>query len=366
MAIEQIPSPRLQVAFRVDASLRMGGGHVMRCLTLAECLIGAGAEVTFVAAAITDPLRALVRSADIRLVEIGSSSGDISGDHDWDRTCLPLSVQRADAERTIAQLAGVRCDWLIVDHYGLDIHWEAAMRPRVGRVAVIDDLANRSHDCELLLDQTYGRGEADYRPLTRADTELLVGAHYALLRPEFAAGRSVALARHLAPRSVERILISLGMTDVGALTEVAARAALAVTDAEIDIVLGSVAPTLAAIRTLADERSRVTLHVDTAQICDLMVSADLAIGAAGTTSWERCCLGLPAITFAIASNQRLIAAMLAEAGAVHLIDAPDAGAIERAIRALSADNAGRRRLAEISAAVCDGKGAARVASRILA
>jgi UDP-2,4-diacetamido-2,4,6-trideoxy-beta-L-altropyranose hydrolase len=355
----------MQAAFRVDASSQMGGGHVMRCLTLAVELIAAGASVDFIVAAITDPLRALVRRAGVRLMEIDPPAGIANTDGEWDRASWPEPVQHEDAVRTAAQLAGSRCDWLVVDHYQLDRRWEAAMRPHAGRVAVIDDLANRPHACELLLDQTYGREVADYLPHTGADAELLIGARYALLRPEFARARPTALARHLAPGQVGRVLVSLGMTDVGALTEVAARAVLATTEAHIDIALGSAAPTLSALRAFAATQPRVTLHVDSDQVCALMVEADLAIGAAGTTSWERCCLGLPSLTFVTAGNQRVIAAKLAAAGAIRLLDALDVEAMGEAIAELSADTAGRVRLAQASAEICDGEGATRVASRML-
>lgn len=364
MAVEQPPNPQMQVAFRVDASPRIGGGHVMRCLTLAGRLMENGAAVTFIAAAIADPLRGLLRDAGIRLSEIAPPHG-LARDDDWDRASWPEQIQHADAARTAAQLAEARCDWLVVDHYGLDRRWETAMRPHLQRLAVIDDLANRAHNCELLLDQTYGRDEADYRPLTGPDAELLIGARYALLRPEFAHARAAALARHLAPGPVRRIFISLGMTDVGALSEIAARAVLAATDADIDIVLGSAAPTLAAIRAFAAANPRVTLHVDTDQVCALMAAADLAIGAAGSTSWERCCLGLPAVTFVLAANQRVIAARLAESGAIRLLDAPNVDMVGEVIAELSADAEARVRMARACVEICDGEGAARVASRLL-
>lgn len=353
----------LRIAFRVDASPRIGGGHVMRCLSLAGRLADAGADLTFIAGSITDPLRRLVRDAGIRLAEIAPAQDPARSATDWDRASWDEGLQRDDAARTAAML-GDGCDWLIVDHYGLDACWEREVRGRTKRIAVIDDLANRPHACELLIDQTYGRDPIDYRALA-GGSALLIGARYALLRPEFAQARPRALVRHVAEKPVERLLISLGMTDAGGLTEVAARAALLRTDAAIDIVLGSAAPTLAAVRRLAEAEPRVTLHIDSTEVCGLMVGADFAVGAAGTTSWERCCLGLPALTVVIAANQRLIADQLAAAGAIRLLDTHDAGAIGDAIVGLSADAAERARLARVSAQICDGEGAARVASRML-
>ncbi len=351
-----------RIAFRVDASPRIGGGHVMRCLSLAGRLAEAGAETVFVAASITDPLRRLIRDAGIGLFEIAPSGS--SGTGDWDRASWSEAAQRDDARRTAAVLE-TGCDWLVADHYGLDGLWEAEMHCCAKRIAVIDDLANRPHACHLLVDQTYGRDPADYRALTGDAADLLIGARYALLRPEFPRARPSALERHFEERPVERILISLGMTDAGGLTQAAARAALLRTGAAIDIVLGSAAPTVAAVQRLAENEPRVSLHIDSTQVCDLMAAADLAVGAAGTTSWERCCLGLPALTFAIAANQQLIAGKLAEAGAIRLIEAQDTDAIGDAIAELNADAAERVRLARVSAQICDGEGVARVASRML-
>lgn len=359
------PDRPLRVAFRVDASPRIGGGHVMRCLTLAQELARHGARITFISAAMIPSMRVLVEAAGFDLVTIDLADTG-SDEADWDKASWSEEAQRADAEACAGVLGGGGFSWLVVDHYGLDAAWERAAGAHAGAVAVIDDLANRPHDCALLLDQTFGRDPADYRPLTGAATELLIGAHYALLRPDFAAARPAALDRHLSPGPVRRLLISLGTSDVGGLTEIATRAALAATDARIDVVLGSAAPTLERIRALAEAEPRLTLHVDTEAMCALMTSADLAIGAAGSTSWERCCLGLPAITVAVADNQRLIAAKLAEAGAIMILDPPTESGFAEALKQLAGDEAARLRLARASADVCDGEGAGRVAGAMLA
>lgn len=356
----------LRVAFRVDASPRIGGGHVMRCLTLADELARQGAEISVISAAITPAMRALVETARFRLAMIERAEDAAGEDSDWDRASWSEAAQQRDAAACAELLGDGGADWLVVDHYGLDAVWERAAGAHAGAVAVIDDLANRPHACALLLDQTFGRDPADYRPLTGNETQLLIGAHHALLRRDFAAARPAALARHLTPGPVRRLLISLGTTDVGGHSEAAARGALAATDGAIDLVLGSAAPTLDRVRGLAAAEPRLTLHVDTSDMCVLMAAADLAIGAAGTTSWERCCLGLPTVTVAVAANQRLIAEKLAEVGAIVMLDDPAESGFAAALARLVGDDGERLRLARASADICDGEGAPRVADAMLA
>lgn len=337
----------------------------MRCLTLAGRLAAAGTEVSLVAAEMIEPLRRLAAAAGVRLIELPSARPPERAREGWDKASWDEAAQDDDAARAAEALAGDHIDWIVVDHYGLDHVWETRMRDLAGRIAVIDDLATRRHDCDLLLDQTHRRDPADYEALVGSGTTLLIGARYALLRPEFEEARTAALARRQAPGPVDRLLISLGLTDVGGLTLPAARAALARTGAEIDVVLGGSAPTLEAVRRLADAEPRIALHVDTPHISELMTVADLAIGSAGTTSWERCCLGLPTLAFAVAGNQRLIAARLAEDGAVRLAEPEDEGTIGDALVALAEDEAARVRMAGAAAAICDGRGASRVAARLL-
>lgn len=347
-----------RITIRVDASPRMGGGHVMRCLALADMLAARGGRVTFVAAAMLPGLADRIRAGGHGFAPIAPAAQGAE-DADWDSRVLPADAQRHDARATLA--AAGAADLTIVDHYRLDAEWERAVRP--GRLLVIDDLANRPHDCDILLDQTFGVPAQRYAGLTNAGCTLLTGSAYALLRPEFAAARPAALRRRRDAGTVGRILISLGSTDIGGITETMVSALLeAGIDSALDVVLPATAPSLAPLRARAKADPRISLHIDSDAMADLMSRADLAIGAAGTTSWERCCLGLPTITLVLADNQREVARQLAAADAAIAVATPQEAAA-RAV-ALARDPAPLGRMAAACAAIVDGAGTRRVADRL--
>lgn len=351
----------MKVAFRVDASARIGGGHVMRCLTLADELKTRGAETHFVAAAMPPALAARISAAGHALHMIGGAESlERSGD-DWDRSALSPADQTADAARTCAVL-GTGSDWIVVDHYLLGADWHRTARPATRRLMAIDDLANRRLDCDLLLDQTLGRTAADYASLVPEGTTRLLGASFALLRPEFTRERPAALARRRAGGPVRRILLSLGTTDIEGVTGAALEAILPVTaEQAIDVVLGSDAESLAKVRAIAAANPNVTVHVDAHNMAELMRDADLAIGAAGTTSWERCCLGLPTVTLTLAANQTTVAAALKAAGAGV---SADRATLAEVLGETIDDETGRAKMSAAAFAIVDGLGVGRVVEKL--
>ena len=355
-----------EVAIRADASARIGGGHVMRCLTLADELRRRGGNVVFVSASLPHELAERIRGHGHAHVAIDRSVND--EDSQWDRSSWPDDVQQRDARAFVAATAARRPRWIVVDHYRLDARWEAAAASAAPRILAIDDLANRPHLCDLLLDTTIGRSAVDYRPLVSSTCDVLAGAEFALLRPEFATARPLSLSRR-AREQPARIIISLGMTDVDGLTAAALAAAMdAGAVREIDVVFGtSDAPSLPRVRAAMERRHGVDVHVnvDGARMADLMSRADLAIGAAGTTSWERCCLGLPTISLVLAGNQRLIADRLDEAGAAVVAAGGDGSALSRQIEQLLGDRRRLLAMSEAAAAITDGEGAPRLATRLL-
>ena len=354
----------MRVLVRVDGSPRMGGGHALRCLTLANALARRGAQVQFVCAQMIPAAAERILRAGHRLRMIAPPASATADRDDWDLALHADADQRLDAERTRAVADG-EPDWIVIDHYGLDRRWQAAARGGA-RIAVIDDLANRPHDCDLLLDQNFGRNEADYRALVPDSCRILAGPRFALLRPEFAEARAAALERRNRDGPARRLLVSLGSTDVGGITGrvlreiVAANLALA-----IDVVLGSAAPSFDKVCDLAATHPNVTVHSDPDSLAELMVAADLAIGAAGTTSWERCCLGLPTLCLALAANQRRAAEELERAGVHRLVRADEPDALRAALRELAEDETARRELAAKSTEVCDGLGADRTLGHFL-
>ena len=299
----------MNVVFRADASLSIGAGHLSRCLTLAESLKRRGADVTFVCAAGSCAFVPRVSEIADAVVELPHSAAEVdrSTNDAW-LTVAPTN----DAEMTITALAGMAVDWLVVDHYGIDATWESLLRPLVGKVMVIDDLANRNHDCDLLLDQNLRpEGAASYSGLVPPGALVMQGPEFALLRDEFTVGRQ----RH-DRTDLSRILVSFGGVD-GANGTALALGALDALDSKgsfVDVVIGARHPDRDGIVEHCRNLGYLC-HVQTSEIANLMDAADLAIGAGGASSWERCIVGLPTVIVVTAENQALIATELAERGA---------------------------------------------------
>lgn len=329
----------------------------MRCLTLANALSEAGAAVTFVAAQMPDVLAARIADASHRLTRISAFPDMQREGERWEEPPLSTDAQLADANATQATVG--ETGWLVVDHYLLDAHWHQAARGFAGRILVIDDLANRRYECDILLDQTFGRSADDYRELVPAGAKVLAGASYALLRPEFVRERSAALERRQAGGPVLRILVSMGTSDPGGITaRIVGQILAAAPQCAIDVVLGPQAASLEQLRAFAEGQSGVAIHVDSDRMAELMRDADLAIGAAGSTSWERCCLGLPTIAFALADNQRKGASALDEAGAA--IAVANEQDLAQELGQILASSELRARMSEKAMQITDGLGTERI------
>jgi UDP-2,4-diacetamido-2,4,6-trideoxy-beta-L-altropyranose hydrolase len=228
-----------------------------------------------------------------------------------------------DTQQTLRARKGQPVDWLVVDHYALDACWEESLRRQAKRIMVIDDLADRPHLCDLLLDQNLGRSKRDYEGLLKCKTTSLIGPHYALLRPEFAALRAHSLARRQTNPQLRRLLITMGGVDAdnatGKVLTALQRCNLPV-DLQVSVVMGPHAPWLAQVQAQAAQMPWLTeVSVGVANMAQLMAESDLAIGAAGSTSWERCCLGVPTIQIVLAQNQEAIAHALSRAGAAFML-----------------------------------------------
>lgn len=306
----------MKAVFRVDASTRMGIGHLMRCLTLAEALCERGVQTRFVCREHTGNLIALLQQKAMPVtVLFAPAINDTTPGEDY---AAWLGVTQAeDAEQTIEALNGERPDWLVVDHYGLDVEWEQRLRPHAGKLIVIDDLANRCHDCEVLLDQNYSAvGGQRYAGLVPDTCKLLVGPRYALLRPEYATYRKTLRARD---GQVRRVLLFFGGSDPQNVTGMALEALTHpdLKHLDVDVVIGANNPNREALERQSRERPQTTIYGLRPHLADLMAQADLAIGAGGATTWERMCLGLPTIVISIAENQRPASESLAKAKLIY-------------------------------------------------
>jgi UDP-2,4-diacetamido-2,4,6-trideoxy-beta-L-altropyranose hydrolase len=339
----------MKVVIRTDASPLIGSGHVVRCLCLADALHAGGASVSFVSRTMPHHLMQAIVEHGHRVVAL--PDGDAGS-------------EALDARQTLAVCGP--SDWIVVDHYGLGADWETVVGA-AGRVLAIDDLA-RAHACDALLDQNFHpESERRYAGRIREDCRLMLGPRYALLRNEFAQARQHAVVRD---GDVKRLHVFLGGMDAGNVTETVLRAVDSIqrSDLALDVVIGATHPARARIQHHVASRAGARCHVDTPDMAALLVRADLAIGAGGTATWERCALGVPTLGLCLADNQRELLFQAGRHGFVHApdIDFNDAEAIALHLRALLASSGLRHHLSRTSLALVDGRGAQRVAAMLLA
>ena len=322
----------MKVVFRADASLQIGTGHVMRCLTLADALTKKGAECRFICRQhegnLIDYIRGKGHIAHALPVVPSAGISELATERlvmatEFGHAHWLGATQEQDAAACALILAELNPDWLVVDHYALDALWERSVKPHHQQLMVIDDLADRPHQCNVLLDQTFSRSEEDYKALVPAGCRTLCGSQYALLRPQFAALRDYSLQRRANPQ-LRRLLVTMGGVDhdnvTGRVLE-ALRGSPLPAHCKITVVMGSTAPWLAVVVDQAQSMPWSTeVLVGVSDMAGLMAESDLAIGAAGATSWERCCLGLPTIMVVLAENQRLVAQGMGRSGAAKVLE----------------------------------------------
>ena len=315
----------MNITFRVDASLQMGTGHVMRCLTLAQVLKENGANVEFICRRHKGGLIGKIRSNGFIVHELGLFE-EAKVDTKLAHSHWLGATQRQDANDCIDIFKAKKVDWLIVDHYSLDEQWQKRLRPYCEKLMVIDDLADRKHQCDILLDQNYGRSPKDYEAFISESTKLLMGAQYSLLRPEFEQWRQYSLDRRK-EANFKSLLLNMGGTDPDNITEKVVerlRTANLPKDIVITIVMGKTAPHLQSVKSCASKlpyRSEVKVDVD--NMAEVMANSDIAIGASGSTTWERCCLGVPTIQLITAYNQKFVAQQLDKVNAIKLSNIDD-------------------------------------------
>ena len=351
----------MKVVFRVDASLKMGVGHVMRCLTLAKALKENSINVEFICRQHEGNLIDKIRSKGFNVYEL-----ELSEESELDKKLSHsrwLGVtQQQDADDCIDILKTKEIDWLIVDHYALDEDWHCKLKPCYEKLMVIDDLSDRKHRCDILLNQASGIQQSDYAALVPTNCLSLLGSQYALLRPEFVKWRAYSLERR-SNSKFKQLLINMGGVDVddstGQVIKELQTCALQ-SNINIVIVMGGTAPHLEDVRIAADALPYKTeIKVDVNNMAEIMANSDIAIGASGSTTWERCCLGLPTIQIAIAKNQILSAKMLAHHNAVKLVTE------FQEICHLLENSAEWIEDAGVKASqICDGKGAYKVFNRM--
>jgi len=292
----------MNVVIRADSSTNLGSGHVMRCLTLADGLSDKGANVIFLCQNLPGNLNTVIKERGYSVNRISLQTSD---DFKWEKDAK-------DTIHYIEQQAG-KPDWLVVDHYDLDSDWEKLLRPYTRKIMVIDDLADRAHDCDVLLDQNYYSDAGErYLNLVDGNCILALGPKYALLRKEFEEKRKYLKEK---TGEVSRLFISLGAGDPHNLTssiiDVLIDLQLSI---NIDVVIGKSNPHTDMLVNKCRNLSRVNLYIQIDNMSELMLNADFAIGAGGATSWERCTMGLPSLLISLADNQVRISEGLSELG----------------------------------------------------
>ena len=352
----------MRAVIRVDASLQIGSGHVMRCLTLAQTLKNNRFEVVFICRKLNGHLIEKIVRDGFHVHELSANNKKNNIDSKLDHSHWLEVTQKNDADDCITILNNEEFDWLIVDHYALDHEWQNSLKPHYKRLMVIDDLADRNHQCDILLDQTYGRIEKDYLNRIPVDGHLLLGSKYALLRPEFSDFRISSLKRRIDP-TLNNLLINMGGIDIENVTEKILdhlKASNIGKELNITIVMGINAPHLESIKIKARELSQNTkLLVDVKNMAEIMADADIAIGASGSTTWERCCLGLPSIQIVISKNQKNLAQVLADKNIIML-----AKEIKEIINLLESAPIWMSATGSLAAEICDGVGSNRVFNKM--
>jgi len=361
----------MKVLFRTDASLQIGSGHVMRCLTLAHTLRQRGADCRFVCRTLEGNMLERIRHEGFEVLALPTDSNTsielAADDETLDYADWLGTRWEVDAAQTIEVVEGKDSDWLIIDHYALDRAWEEKLRLHTGRIMVIDDLANRNHDCDLLLDQNLFEDlSVRYQGKVPEECTQLLGPQYALLQPDYAELRTQAKLRKL---PLKHLLVFFGGADrhnLAGLT-ISALEQISIPFERIDVVISRQSSHYEQVKTLTAHLPMVELHSDLPSLAPFMVKADLAIGGGGATSWERFCLGLPSLVITLADNQRPVNRDLHQMRLIEWIGDVEtiridqvSSAIERILSLDDINNWSERCMA-----VCHGKGSALVADTML-
>ena len=314
----------MNIVFRADASTQIGTGHVMRCLTLADFLSMNGAVCQFICKKLDGNIISIIEKKGYQVFPIKPDIKSFNSKKKLELYDSWLSSsQQSDASSSIEYVKELKPQWIVVDSYSLDRSWEKLLRPYCSNMLVIDDLANRLHDCDLLLDQTVLRSFDNYKNKVNDGCYILCGTEYSLLRPEFKNWRLKSKNKMFSDLPF-KILLNLGGVDQNDNTSKIIDALVNCQlpkDTEITIVMGPQAPFLKKVLKKSQLLPCTSfVYSGVSNMAELMSGSHICIGAAGSTSWERCCVGLPSIIVVIADNQRAIAKNLEACGAAVAID----------------------------------------------
>ncbi len=357
----------MNVVFRCDSAPFIGAGHVLRCLSLALYLTSKGCTCMFICRIFESNLIQLIRKHGFSVHELPYFSSTII--EYSDRSSWLGSDCMTDASQTIDILKDIKCDYLVVDHYGIDFNWENLVTSYTKYLVVIDDLANRIHKCDALIDPNYYHDmNSRYDKLVPPSTLLCLGPAYALVRPQFKFLRSRSLSRREKSSSLTNILVSLGGSDPDNLTqEILSSLPNAWSNScNINVVIGSLYPHLSSLRRHLVDFSYIKLFRQTEKMHSLMYYADLAITAGGSITWEKFTLGLPSIAIPSDIYETDLSLELSKVGAqISLVPSVSnfRDILCSQLNQLSPKNT--RQMSRISASLCNGNGVAAVYDKII-
>lgn len=371
---------------RTDASPQIGTGHVMRCLALAQAWTKTGGAVHFVCANITPSLEERLVSEGFQIHKIKTTPGSID---DAAQTCSvaracvsppnndqPTTNNSPSHQSSTYQLITCRphqptnpsthqlapinhqpCPWIIADGYHFGAEYQRAVKRAGYNLLLFDDYGHASHYCaDLVLNQNLHASEALYKS-REPYTQLLLGTKYVQLRQEFLAYRGW---KREIPEIARKVLVTLGGADPDNVTE-KVMLALQGLDVEARVIVGGSNPHLPQLQSAAKELSQCELIVDAKNMPELMVWADVAVAAGGTTSWELAFFGVPSLILVLADNQRQVAAVLHDQG---IFKATGIENLHHNLQAILQDKALRDNSSRTAKRLVDGSGGARVVTQM--
>ncbi len=310
----------MKIFIRTDSSHKIGTGHVVRCINLANLLKSKYSDITFICRKLSGSISNRILSYGFKLIELprqikrNSEIQNIQNENVW----LNVSYIK-DVKETISVIKDYKVNWLIIDHYGIDFQWQKQIRKKVNRIMVIDDLANRIHDCDILLDQNYVNNINNrYSKKVPDNCNLLLGPKYALLSKDYKDSKT--FSRNF-KRSRRHILLFFGGSDSQNLTTRILNILLTIEQnlMSVNIVINKNNHQYDRLCKIIEDYNNVIIHTNLPSLSGLIKKSDFAIGSGGVNLLERCVYGLPSIVITTADNQKESSKSLNDIGAINLI-----------------------------------------------
>ena len=311
----------MNIFIRVDSSNEIGTGHLIRCLNLAKALRKIGYDSHFICRDLKGNINSVLKQEKFKstILKENSPEGFVSSKTGITHEAWLKVHWSVDVRQVQKVLQAEQADVMIVDHYGIDENWEKEIQKHVDKLIVIDDLADRKHVCDVLIDQSYStEGPMRYQDLTPSSCQLLLGTNYVMMQPIYSERHHDVRVRS---GYIKNVLLNFGGSDLNDVTGMVSKAFINAKkdDVVLNIVIGKQYKYKEKLTALTHKNHNIKIHSNLPTLAELIEKCDVAIGAAGTTTWERCCLGLPSYIIAIANNQVYNATQLSDKGCIKYI-----------------------------------------------